>query len=203
MNRKRESGLDELKKDIASKSPKKSVVHATFRLSQKAHGAIKEAAQVLGLKYAEFFDKLLMLFEGLEEGKSPISLAAEENAVTTRKAYVVHKATLAKLRRIVEGKKTTRDLVIGNTALKFLSFMQESESEKKDKYRRILERELNPLSNKARDIERKLIEGLGSGDPLAARFGFVITALTNLSTAIESHLKEGTPVDPDDFSQRD
>jgi hypothetical protein len=42
---------------------------------------------------------------------------------------------------------------------------------------------------------------LGDDDPISNRFGFITILAMNLQSAIEHELKEGTPIDPDDYSQ--
>ena len=42
---------------------KQEVVYTTLKLSQSSHEAIKEVAQIQGLKHAEVFDSMLSLFD--------------------------------------------------------------------------------------------------------------------------------------------
>lgn len=178
------------------------LVHSTFRLSQGAHNAIKQLTDSLGVKNAELFDRLLIFFEGLEKTKNPVPLTeANRKSESIRKTYVVKKETLSKLNKIVSAKNTTRDLLIESAALAFKYILEEVLSDKKARYRNIFEKTITPFLSRAEDIE-ELVGELGSDDPIVRRFTSVVTILNNLYLAIEHFLKDGTPIDPEDWSQQ-
>lgn len=188
----------DLKEDLKSALTKKQpVVYTTFRLNQKAHDAIRELAQLLDIKNSEVFDRLLLIFEGLEKSKNPISLVTEENILTIRKTYVVNKNTLFKLEEIAKSKKASRDSIIEKAALLFISFSHETESERKEKSQKIFDTILNPFWDQVWDIKEKLGEELGGDDPICNRFVHVVVVLDKLIQDIEAYLTNGTPIDPD------
>ena len=194
------------KKDMSLESlikGKQPVVHSTFRLSHEAQSAIKHLSDSLGFKNAELFERLLILFEGLEKTKNPISLM-EANGKTKgiRKTYIVKKETLSKLSKLAKAKNATRDLLIEKASLAFKNMLEETLSDKKERYRAILEKTINPFWSKAEDMERKLSDELGSDDPIVKRIGYIVILAMNLSMAIENYVKNDTPIDPDDFSQQ-
>ena len=194
----------EYQKDIVLESlikGKQPVVHSTFRLSQEAHNAIKELGDVLNIKNAELFDRLLIFFEGSQTSKIPVTLDGPRNAATIRKTYVVKKDTLTKLSKFAKDKKTTRDFLIERTANAFGKILEDVRLREKERYRNVLEKTINPFWSQAEDIEGRLREKLGH-DPIVSRFAYVIIDLMNLSMAIESYLEKGTPIDPDDSSQQ-
>lgn len=180
---------------------KKSVVTSTFRISKEGHDALKKVAKAMGLKYAEVFEKLLILFEAFESTKKPITLEPKEKVIRVRKTYVVNKETLSKLSSIVKNKKTTRDLLIEKTALRFSEFFEENKSAERKRYQNVLEKIIKPFWSQSEDIERKLGRKLGHDDPIVTRFGHVVTILMNLSMTIESFINNDQPIDPHDFSQ--
>lgn len=194
---KKDTGFESL---IKGKQP---VVHSTFRLSMESHAAIKQLSDFLGVKNAELFERLLVLFKGLEKTKNPISLTeANSKTKSTRKTYIVKKETLSQLSKLAKAKNTTRDLLIEKTSLAFKNILEETLSDKKERYRTALEKTINPFYGKTEDIERELANELGSDDPIVKRVGYVVILAMNLSMAIENYIKNGTPIDPDDFSQQ-
>lgn len=180
---------------------KKPVVTSTFRLSEEGHKALKKVAKAMGLKYAEVFGRLLLLFEALESTKDPITLKSDKKVNRVRKTYVVNKETLVKLSLMVKNKKTTRDLLIEKTALRFSEFFEENKSAERKSYQSVHEKIIKPFWSQSEDIERKLSKKLGHDDPIVTRFGYVVTILMSLSMAIESFLNDDRPIDPHDFSQ--
>ena len=182
---------------------KQPVVHSTFRLSREAHDAIRQLTDFLGIKNAELFERFLILFEGLKETKNPISLL-EANSKTkgTRKTYIVKKETLSKLKKLAKAKNITRDLLAEKTILTFKNIFESALSDKKEQYRLALEKTVEPFLSEAHSIEGELANKLGSDDPIVKRIGHIIILTMNLSMAIENYIKNGTPIDQDDFSQQ-
>lgn len=175
---------------------KQPVIHSTFRLSQEAHDAIKYIADLLEIKNAEIFDRLLDFFEGFERSKKPVSLTeTNEKIERIRKTYVVKKETLSKLSKLASDKKATRDLLIERTALAFENLVNGSLSDRKERYRNVLEKIINPFMYKANEIQSELEEELGFDDPIARRFVRIIFDASDLSDAIESYLKDGSPIE--------
>ena len=187
-----------LKEDLKAVLTKKQpVVYTTFRLSQNAHDAVRELAQLLDIKHSEVFDRLLLIFEALEKSKNPISLIIEENITMTRKTYVVKKDTLLKLGEIAKNKKTSRDNIVEKAALRFISFSHKSEAERKEKSQKIFDAILNPFWDQVWDIKVKLDEELGGDDPICNRFGLIVSAVDGFIQDIEAYLTKGTPINPD------
>lgn len=175
---------------------KQPVIHSTFRLSQEAHDAIKYIADLLEIKNAEIFDRLLDFFEGFETSKKPVSLTeTNEKIERIRKTYVVKKETLSKLSKLASDKKATRDLLIERTALAFENLVNGSLSDRKERYRNVLEKIINPFWHKAEHILSELEKELGSDDPISKRFSYAMFDLMNLSDATEDYLTNGTPID--------
>src|SRR3989338_7089293 len=123
-----------LKAVLTKKQP---VVYTTFRLSQKAHDAIKEHAKPSGSKNAEVFILLLAVFEACEKNAFPF--VTEENRTLIRKTYVVEKRTLDKLAEIAKSKKTSRDNIIEQAALQMKALLHKTESERKEKSQKIFD----------------------------------------------------------------
>ena len=187
-----------LKEDLKAVLTKKQpVVYTTFRLSQNAHDAVRELAQLLDIKHSEVFDRLLLIFEALEKSKNPISLIIEENITMTRKTYVVKKDTLLKLGEIAKNKKTSRDNIVEKAALRFISFSHKSEAERKEKSQKIFDAILNPFWDQVWDIKVKLDEELGGDDPICSRFVLIVSAVDGFIQDIEAYLTKGTPINPD------
>ncbi len=174
---------------------KQPVIHSTFRLSQEGHNAILNLSDSLEVKHAEIFDRLLTIFEALETSKIPVSLTAtNEKIERIRKTYVVKKDTLSKLSKLASDKKVTRDLLIERTALAFENLFGVSLSEKKESYRNVLEKIINPFESKATAIGWELDKELGYDHPIAKRFGAVIQVLHMLIGDIEGYIADGTPI---------
>lgn len=196
---------EENKKNILIESlitRKQPVVHATFRLSQEAHNAIKELGNYTGEKNAALFERLLKFIEIRKELELPISFDATKNMATIRKTYVVKKDTLSKLNNIAKEHEKSRDLIVETVALSLCENTSEALSSEKELYSRILKETINPLWEQAEDEERQLGETFGRNDPVVLRFSIITTLLMNLSMAIESYLEKNTPIDPNDSSQQ-
>ena len=187
-----------LKEDLKAVLTKKQpVVYTTFRISQKAHDAIKEHAKQAGIKNAVVFDLLLSVFKVCE--KDPISVAPEENLYTTRKTYIVKKNTLHKLEEIAKNKGVSRDNTVEKAALQMKALFHKSEAERKEKSQKIFDTRLNPFGEQVWDIKEKLGEELGGDDPIRNRFGYVVAVVDKFIQDIEAYLTNGTPIDPDAF----
>lgn len=185
-----------LKEDLKAVFTKKQpVVYTTFRISKKAHDAIKEHARLTGSKNAEIFMVLLAVFTACE--KNSISLAPEENIDTTRKTYVVRKDTLHKLEEIAKKKEMSRDNIIEQAALQMKVLFHKSESERKEKAQKVFDTPLKPFWEQVCDINEKLHEELGGDDPICNKFLLIVSAVDGFMQDIEAYLTKGTPIDPD------
>jgi len=182
---------------------KQEVIYTTLKLSQSAHEAIKELAQMQGLKHAEVFDSMLVLFDAIEGSNSPLQFKADKGrVVTTRKTYVLNKETLNKLNRVVKSKEINRDLFVDKMAVVFKFIVDKQISEKKNKYPQILKEYIIPFLEHANSIEEKLHEEVGGDDPISRRFSYILTLLMALEMAIEGNIEQGTLIDPEDISQQ-
>lgn len=181
---------------------KQPVVHATFRLSQEAHKAIKELGDYTGEKNAELFERLLKYFDVMKTLELPVSFEEPENKATVRKTYVVKKDTVTKLSNIAKEHKKSRDLIVERAAMSVSEITSEALLSQKELYSLVLKKTINPLLEQAEDEERQLGETLGRNDPVVLRFSTITTILMNLSMAIESYLKKNAPIDPNDTSQQ-
>lgn len=120
---------------------------------------------------------------------------------SVRKTLVISKESLGRLNKISKTFNIPRDLLVETLVRNVESGLKRSMEEKKKQHKKALEIIHNKFWSKAEEIEGELKEFLKDDDPILERFGIVIVIIMNLCSAIENELKEGTPIDPDDFSQ--
>jgi translation initiation factor 2 alpha subunit (eIF-2alpha) len=120
---------------------------------------------------------------------------------SARATYVVNKLVVKVLKNMSKKLQIPRDLLV-DLALKR---MRERRERKTDVDRHNRERASEILDHfdrsVATEVESELQEILGDDDPILSRFGLIMVIISNLCSAIEHSLNEGTPIDPDDFSQ--
>lgn len=185
---------EELGFNLDEKS-KQMMTRSTFRLSPEVHQAIAELCKLLGIKKAELFERMSKRIEDKILGNS---VSSGETNRGIRKTYVVKKGTLNILESVAKERNTSRDSLIENAVIQLMQIIKEGQTNKKERYQKVLEKIIRPFYFRANEIEGKLTKELdSSNDPIVRRFSIVVTKLMSLDNDIERFLKDGTPIDPE------
>lgn len=198
MNKKINKKLNRVSKTSLSE---KQSVRTTFKLSESSNNAIDWLIKTNNLKPKEVFD-LMCSNENLVDFAIE---AVKKNGTSsstkqTRKTFVISKQVLRLLNRYSEKHKLSRDLIVENLILLFKALLEKHAEEEKQREEKALTI-ISDFWSKAESVEKQLKDLLDDDSPILDRFGYVIVLLMNLSSAIESKLSGGVPIDPDDMSQ--
>jgi hypothetical protein len=119
---------------------------------------------------------------------------------SVRKTYVVTKLVLRIFNSIAKAKGLSRDLLV-DLALKIKRAERQARVDTlRTRYEDAMQ-QINSLWSQAESVEKRLQEALDADDPILNRFSMAVVVLMNLSMSIETFLKNGTSIDPDDISQ--
>lgn len=174
------------------------LMRTSLRFSKKGHEAIKEIGDLMGVKNAEVFKKVLEVSQNLKNSKSGISGLSDlfdKEPETIRKTYIIGKKTLSKISQLANELKVPRDRLIDQIVQLLSALAGTKASEKKDNYRNANEKIINPFWSRAEEIEKELKDKLGEDDPVVHRFGLIIVHVMNLSQDIDDYLSSGTPIE--------
>ncbi len=195
--------------EIMRRRPTQSV-RTTFRLTKEGSEAMNRLAKNYGLKPKSLIQLCVTIDtrdSKPKEGTFMYSVLKSAKDITfsdldrsVRKTLVISKESLGRLNKISKTFNIPRDLLVETLVRNVESGLKRSMEEKKKQHKKALEI-INKFWSKAEEIEKELKKFLKDDDPILERFGIVIVIIMNLCTAIESELKEGTPINPDDFSQ--
>ncbi len=164
----------------------KQVVRTTFRLSQNGHDAIKNLSDLWSKKNNEVFDEILEFYDVSKKTQVDLSsLFVKDTKYTLRKTYVLNKNTLAKIRKIANQEKITRDLFIDKMAILYELAFNKKLRKKHEIYSKTHKEIIKPFWHQAEDIEKKLIEELGKDDPVVTEFGLVVTTIMDFKHFLE------------------
>jgi hypothetical protein len=185
---------EELGFNLDEKS-KQKVTRSTFRLSHESHQIITDLCKLLGIKKSDLFERLSNIIENKYLGDSENSRRTDRG---TRKTYVVKKGTLDTLDKVAKERKENRDFLIENTVIQLMQIIKEGQTNKKERYQKMLEKIIRPVFDHTQEKEVKLRNELNDhNDPIVRRFSMVVTMLMNLNNDIERFLKDETPIDPE------
>jgi hypothetical protein len=201
-------------------------VRTTFKISTLSAETIKVLAKHHGIRFKEVFDNLCAQFlkERLMEkisDKSELDQAPllqqlaylveqqiaqkpdqynEQKKDLVRKSQVVSRGALRTLNEVSKEYKIPRDLLVDwSLAIMRTRFDDDIETTQ-EQYEQAEEMIAGFIATGNR-LYDDLDDLLEANDPLLARFDYPMIMLDNLLLAIKAYLKDGTPIDPDDFGQ--
>lgn len=194
----KEEALDFIPKSIQKKKDSK---RTTFKLSKKALDAFDWITEVYGINTKEVFD---LLCSAQELEKYVIKFVKEQGEIDTknwiRKTFVIDKQSLTYLNKISNTHGLSRDLMIEKMILFYQALLEKHLEEVKENEKEAL-KIISSFWDESQNSMEKLIQLLDDNHPIRSRFGIIQIIIENLHSAITSKLSEGTPIDPDDFSQ--
>ncbi|MBN1997608.1 hypothetical protein JW935_08660 [candidate division KSB1 bacterium] len=171
----------------------KRSVRTTFKISKETNDSLNTLLKKLKIKPKELFDEIC----SNEKLIQSIIKTDEEicGILNQRKTLVISKHTLKFLSQKSFELKIPRDVLFNKIILSFklmIDVLYEKEREKEQVASGILEN----FYDEAEKIENQLKELLGNDNPITERFEHITIVIMNLSSAINSKLTEGRPIDP-------
>ena len=182
----------------------------TFRLTKEADDAITWMTKSRGISVKETIDAMCTQYlQKTESGKSSFltdliqltkSRESQPQKESIRKTFVLSKGSLRALNKISKDNKVSRDLLLENLILSIEKTLKIFIKERPQKCEKAL-KPIKELGLEARAKKKELKEFLSEGDPILERIEICSLVIDNLISAIEGYLEDGTPIDPDDYSQ--
>ena len=186
-------------------------VRTTFRLSKQGLESLNYLAETLSIKKKDVFDytgkSLLEKEIGNKTGKTAIDLFMEDldkkgieyKGSPIRKTQVVSLGTKRLLDRTAKKYRVKRDHLV-NFLLCVSAMIHKDSREKRIEKLDYFSGKLNTLRNMALELEGEAEEKL-SNTAFLSRIGIIVVIIDNLMMAVDSYIKDGIPIDPDNFSQ--
>jgi hypothetical protein len=183
-------------------------VRTTFKLSQKAYDDIVWLANHHNITLKDVFDILCSKLESSQEDDTLIKMVAKSIRIDNfnasidaiRKTHVITKNSLAILDELSKEYQVPRDALVEKAIMTFKALIDANLQKAIENHKKALDIVSKFWSN-SEDVEHQLKKLLGDDDPIVTRFGYIVVLAMNLHSAIEHELKDGTPIDPNDFSQ--
>ncbi len=167
----------------------------TLQLTSEAYEMLEYLTENYEITQKQMFSVILDNDEILSDvidliKKEDIQFKAEK----LPKTKVMSKGALDKLNLISKEEGIARDSVL-EMSLRYYSKIVKKEKESHVKAKKIIEVALEEVLKKDKELSKLLLDG----DPILARWSFVIHTIDYLNDAIENEIEDGTPIDPDDF----
>ena len=164
-------------------------VRATFRLSERAIGALSIVSVHLGIKQKSLFDHLI-------EDSDTLRLIAREiesnefgRLIRIQKTYVLSRKTLSSLDRVARSHNAPRDALVEYSIQRLLPIILK-EREKHLMRKEILG-DLTDFLKEGEKILRKSKDSLGTDDPVFDRLRAAMAGLVNAYRHIDSYVQKG------------
>lgn len=164
-------------------------VRATFKLSQKAVGAISILSVHLGIKQKALFDHLLEDTKSLRLIAQEIQSRKLDQPNRIQKTYVLSRKTLSCLDSTSRNFETSRNALVEYSIQRLLPLIAK-EREKHRKRKEIL-KELREYLKQGKKILKRSKDLLGADDPVYDKFESAMILLFNAYTHIESFVEKG------------
>ncbi len=186
-----ENGIEEfpLPEPTSAELRGRQSVRATFRLSERAIGALSIVSVHLGIKQKSLFDHLI-------EDSDTLRLIAREiesnefgRLIRTQKTYVLSRKTLSSLDRVARSHNAPRDALVEYSIQRLLPIILK-EREKHLMRKEILG-DLTDFLKEGEKILRKSKDSLGTDDPVFDRLRAAMAGLVNAYRHIDSYVEKG------------
>ena len=202
MGKKTKQNLAEKTLSIDINYTDRQSVRTSFRLSEAGIDALKWLAKHHGITAKDVFDKFCQ--DSVIEIYADMASKTRDDQTppkkSVRKTLVISKGALKTLNDFSNKNQISRDELVDSSLIFLQLVTKEMLKKEHENNPRALEI-ISEFIAQADSVEEKLQEILVSYNPILTRFGAVIVILDCLQSTIESNLKDGTPIDPDDFSQ--
>ena len=186
-----ENGIEEfpLPEPTSAELRGRQSVRATFRLSERAIGALSIVSVHLGIKQKSLFDHLI-------EDSDTLRLIAREiesnefgRLIRIQKTYVLSRKTLSSLDRVARSHNAPRDALVEYSIQRLLPIILK-EREKHLMRKEILG-DLTDFLKEGEKILRKSKDSLGTDDPVFDRLRAAMAGLVNAYRHIDSYVEKG------------
>jgi hypothetical protein len=202
MAKKTKQNLEEKTLPIDINYTDRQSVRTSFRLSEAGKDALKWLAKHHGITAKDVFDKFCQ--DSVIEIYADMASKTRDDQTppkkSVRKTLVISKGALKTLNDFSTKNQIPRDELVDSSLIFLQLVTKEVLKKEQENNPRALEI-ISEFITQADSVEEKLTEILVSYSPIVDRFGSVMVILENLRSAIKSNLEDGTPIDPDDFSQ--
>ena len=179
-------------------SKSKDVV-ASFKLSQESMDAMVWIAKRLGISNKKLFDAIWS-----HQGDSFIMITNDveydPNIKRKKISKRISRQSLNNLNELSKKYEMKRDQIIEVTFISYQLLLEKILNDRKNKHKKA-NKMIDEYWKTGELLEKKLKNLLDEDDPIIDRIGYVIVVIMNLSSAIQSELKDGIQIDPDDYSQ--
>lgn len=185
-----------------SNQAKKESKRTTFKLSTESIQAIDWMTETFNFTAKEVFDLITNKNEFFEAAVK-FSTEHDDSDIKEqkRKTFVISKQALSILNNTSKNQEISRDLLVDKLILTYKSLMEKLLQKERESEEKALEI-VSEFWSEAEKIQSQLSELLSEGNPILSRFGLITVIIESLYSAIDSKISNGTPIDPEDFSQQ-
>lgn len=192
---------------LAQLSPSKAPATArtTFSFDTEAQDTLEWLIENLDVSRRELFSRMAAILDELGSDTRAELIAVycatpETGGEGQRKTYVIEKSAIGLFNRVANAAKIDRDRLVAG----MLRAMKESTVKALETKERALEQAVEALLewiSTCYEFNSRLEALLGADHAIVSRFGYIEMFSENLYQAAKGELKQGTSVDPDDYSQ--
>jgi hypothetical protein len=168
-------------------------VRATFKLSERAIGALSILATHLGIKQKSLFDHLMDDVRSLNLVAQEIQRDRFNKLIRIQKTYVLSRRTLSCLEKASKNFDVPRDALVEYSIQRLLPIIAE-EREKHRKRKKVLD-DIAGYLEQGEQILRKTQTILGEEDPVYGKFETAMTVFQNAYSLIESFVEKGKVIE--------
>lgn len=176
-------------------------VRIKFQMMDSTFSDLKWLADYFHVSQKEILDDLAgneSLLHDMAEVASKIDDI--DRPKVSRKTKVISNGSIKKIKKAAEKYEVPRDRLVELLIFWLSNTIKKKIESTKDVHKSAFE-VVNELWRTIEKYEAKLKKLLGEDDPIVSRMGLIYVVAMNLSSAIDSELKDGTPIDPSDYSQ--
>lgn len=171
----------------------KQSVRATFKLTEKAIGALNIVSYHLGIKQKSLFDHLMEDIESLQTIAMNIHTNGFNRRECVQKTYVLSRKTLSSLDKASKNYDAPRDALVEYSIQRLLPII-EREKKKHFKRKEIIEEMSVQLDNKKK-LLNKAKRLLGAEDPVSERLEALVNAYENTYRSLELFVEKGKVIE--------
>jgi len=189
-----ESDSSKSEERLDSPGAKKSV-RTTFKLTKKSLGLVDDLSDYWDVSKKELLDVVAGEVEDvLQErpGVASFGGGMREESETQRKTMVVSRGTRNLLNEMAEEHEVARDDLL-ELGIHLLQLLKEKQTEKHE----ALLQDINDFYQQGRELENKIRDELGTGDPVRDGFSRVMLSLETLIGEMEEAIEAGESIDTD------
>lgn len=171
----------------------KQSVRATFKLTEKAIGALNIVSVHLGVKQKSLFDHLMEDAETLGVIARSVQTEEFKKRECVQKTYVLSRKTLSSLDRAAKSFNAPRDALVEYSIQRLLPVIVR-EKEKHFKRKAVLSDMVDHLKDGI-ELLNKIRDSLGEDDPVYAQMESAIKAMGNACENVDTFVQRGKVIE--------